>query len=91
VKPLKSNQAVFFGLLILSGALYLVDCLVVSIFNNHPNLPWIERGIYPNGVLIKFSRFSMLWLPDQSLTEGTPAEVRQLLADNVKESAPKSQ
>jgi hypothetical protein len=56
--------------------------------NSHTQ--WIavqKSAIYPNGVLIKFSRFSMLWLPDQSLTEGTPAEVRQLLAENVKEHA----
>jgi hypothetical protein len=56
--------------------------------NSHTQ--WIaalKPVIYPNGVLVKFSRFSMLWLPDQSLVEGTPAEVRQLLADNVKEPA----
>jgi hypothetical protein len=54
VKPLKSKQKVFFGLLILSGAFYLVDCLVVSIFDTRPDLPWIERGIYaasPAGIL----------------------------------------
>jgi hypothetical protein len=46
MKPLKSKQAVFCGLLILSGVFYLVDCLVVSIVDNHPDLPWVERGIY---------------------------------------------
>jgi hypothetical protein len=54
IKPLKSKRAVFCGLLILSGVFYLVDCLVVSIFDNHPDLPWIERGIYagnPAGIL----------------------------------------
>jgi hypothetical protein len=54
MKPLKSKQAVFCGLLILSGVFYLVDCLVVSIFDSHPDLPWIERGIYagnPAGIL----------------------------------------
>jgi hypothetical protein len=53
-------------------------------------LKWVavqEPVIYSNGVLIKLSRLSMLWLPDQCLIEGTPAEVRQLLAENVKESA----
>lgn len=39
---------------------------------------------------VKLSRLSMLWLPDQSLFEGTPAEVRQLLADNVKDPTPES-
>jgi hypothetical protein len=48
----------------------------------------LKPVINPNGVIVKFSPFSMLWLPDQALTEGTPAEVRQLLADNVKETAP---
>ena len=53
--------------------------------NSH--LKWVavvNVAIYSNGVLLKFSRLSMLWLPDQYLLEGTPAEVRQLLADNVK-------
>jgi hypothetical protein len=54
--------------------------------NSHMKWLAVQKPvIYPNGVLIKFSRFSMLWLPDQSLTEGAPAEVRQLLAENVKE------
>jgi hypothetical protein len=39
---------------------------------------------------VKLSRLSMLWLPDQSLFEGTPAEVRQLLPDNVKDPTPES-
>jgi hypothetical protein len=50
------------------------------------NLKWIamlKPAIYSNGVLIKFSRLSMVWLPDQSLSEGSPADVRQLLAENV--------
>jgi hypothetical protein len=54
MKPLKSKRAVFCGLLILSAVFYLVDCLVVSTFNSHPDLPWIERGIYarsPAGIL----------------------------------------
>lgn len=56
--------------------------------NSHTNWIAVQKPvIYPNGVLIRFSRLSMLWLPDQSLIEGIPAEVRQLLADNVKERA----
>ena len=50
------------------------------------NLKWVamlKPAIYSNGVLIKFSRLSMVWLPDQSLSEGSPADVRQLLAENV--------
>jgi hypothetical protein len=52
--------------------------------NSH--LKWAavpKSSIYSNGVLVKLSRLSMLWLPDQCLFEGTPAEVRQLPADNV--------
>jgi hypothetical protein len=58
VKPFKSKRAVVCGLLILSGVFYLVDCLVVSIFDSHPHLPWIERGIYagsPAGILTTVS------------------------------------
>jgi hypothetical protein len=54
MKPRKSKQAVFAGLLILGAVFYVVDCLVVSIFDTHPDLPWIERGIYagsPAGIL----------------------------------------
>jgi hypothetical protein len=54
MKPFQSKQAIFCGLLGLSGAFYLVDCLVVSILDKHTDLPWIERGIYapgPAGIL----------------------------------------
>lgn len=44
----------------------------------------LEPVIYPDGVLIKLSRVNMIWLPDSALVEGSPAEVRQLLAANVK-------
>jgi hypothetical protein len=56
--------------------------------NSH--LKWVavlKPAIYSNGVLLKLSRVSVLWLPDQSLIEGTPVDVRKLLAENVKESA----
>jgi hypothetical protein len=66
MKPLKSKRAVFWGLLILSGVFYLVDCLVVSIFDNHPDLPWIKRGIYaasPAGILTTGScLIAALWI-----------------------------
>jgi hypothetical protein len=42
--------------------------------------------VYPNGVLLKLSRISYLWLADQALTEGSPEQVRQLLAEHVKDS-----
>jgi hypothetical protein len=60
--------------------------------NSH--LKWVgvlKPAIYSNGVLIKLSRMSVLWLPDQSLIEGTPVDVRKLLAENVKESAAANQ
>ena len=44
----------------------------------------LEPVIYPDGVLIKLSRVNMMWLPDKALVEGSPADVRQLLAANVK-------
>ena len=58
--------------------------------NGHSHLKWpvmLKPAIYSNGVLVKLSRISMVWLPDQSLIEGSPADVRQLLADNVKDAA----
>ena len=45
----------------------------------------LKPVIYPDGVLIKLSRANMIWLPDAALVEGSPAEVRQLLAANVKD------
>jgi hypothetical protein len=52
--------------------------------NSH--LKWaamLKPAIYSNGVLIKLSRLSIVWLPDQNLSEGAPEDVRQLLAENV--------
>ena len=55
--------------------------------NSHLKWPAIlEPAIYPQGVLIRFSRLSALWLPDQALIEGSPADVRQLLAENINKS-----
>ena len=58
MKLFEGKQQVVCGLLGLSGAFYLVDCLVVSISDNHLDLPWIERGIYagnPAGILTTVS------------------------------------
>jgi hypothetical protein len=52
--------------------------------NSH--LKWaaiLQPVVYPQGVSIRFSRVSALWLPDHALTEGSPADVRQLLAQNI--------
>jgi hypothetical protein len=66
MKPFKGKRAIVCGLLILSGTFYLVDCLVVSISNHHPNLPWMMRGIYapgPAGILTTVSCvIAALWI-----------------------------
>jgi hypothetical protein len=57
--------------------------------NGNSHLKWsamLQPAIYADGVLIKFSRFAMVWLPDEALIEGSPADVRKLLAENVKDS-----
>lgn len=55
--------------------------------NSHLKWPaMLQPAIYPQGVLIRFSRLTALWLPDQALIEGSPADVRQLLAENVEKS-----
>jgi hypothetical protein len=45
--------------------------------------------VHPNGVMVKFSRFAMIWLPDLALVEGSPDDVRRLFAENVKDSETK--
>lgn len=53
--------------------------------NSHLRWSAILRStIYPQGVFIKLSNLTGLWLPDEALTEGSPADVRKLLAANVK-------
>lgn len=56
--------------------------------NGNSHLKWsalLQPAIYPDGVLIKLSRFAMVWLPDYALIDGSPADVRNLLAENVKD------
>ena len=45
----------------------------------------LPPAVYPDGVMVKFSRFAVIWLPDRALVEGSPDDVRKLLAENVKE------
>jgi hypothetical protein len=45
--------------------------------------------VLPDGVMVKFSRFAIVWLPDRALVEGSPDDVRKLLAESVKESETK--
>jgi hypothetical protein len=40
--------------------------------------------LYPNGVMVRFSRIATIWLPDQALVEGTATDVRRLLAEHIK-------
>jgi hypothetical protein len=55
--------------------------------NSHLKWPaMLQPAIYPQGVLIRFSRLAAFWLPDQALTEGSPADVRHLLAENIGKS-----
>jgi len=58
--------------------------------NGNSQLKWsamLQPAIYADGALIKFSRFAMVWLPDRALIAGSPADVRNLLAENVKDSS----
>ncbi len=46
--------------------------------------PGVLRAIfYPHGVLLELSPRNYSWLADRSLTEGSPADVRQLLTDHL--------
>jgi len=35
-----------FGVLILGTLLYIADCIIASIINYHPEVPWLELGIF---------------------------------------------
>jgi hypothetical protein len=59
---------------------------------SHSN--WIAMPvplIRANGVFLKLSRLSGIWLPDNVLSEGTPEDVRALLAENISDAAPAAQ
>jgi len=54
--------------------------------NGNSHLKWaamLQPAVHPDGVLLKFPRLSVVWLPDQALIEGSPDEVGKLLADNL--------
>jgi len=54
--------------------------------NTHVEWPGILGAIfYPHGVLLEISPQSYSWLPDGSIIEGSPADVRQLLTDRLKQ------
>jgi hypothetical protein len=48
----------------------------------------LPPAIFTNGVLVRFTRLGWIWLPDQALIEGSPDDVRRLLAENVRDSGP---
>lgn len=56
-------------------------------YHGNTHLNWesvLPPRIRPDGVIVQLSRLSSMWLPDIALVEGSPAQVRQLLAENVK-------
>lgn len=64
--------------------------IAIENVNGNSHLKWsamLQPAIYADGVLIKFSRLAMVWLPDQALIEGSPADVRKLLSENVTDSS----
>jgi hypothetical protein len=59
---------------------------VTPVSNAH--LQWAALSsaiIYAAGVLLKTQTRTYMWLPDVSLTQGLPEEVRQLVANHVKD------
>jgi hypothetical protein len=59
---------------------------ISPVSNSHLQWPAFSRVIlYPQGVLLKMQSNAYMWLPDKSLTEGSPEDVRRLLADHVKD------
>jgi len=53
--------------------------------NRTSQVKWagVSRAIlYPHGVLLELSPRNHSWLPDKSLTEGSPADLRQWLTDH---------
>jgi len=62
---------------------------VTPVSNAH--LQWAAFSsviIYADGVLLKMQMRAYMWLPDVSLTEGSPQETRQLVANHVKDCSP---
>jgi hypothetical protein len=56
--------------------------------HSNANIRWpgVLRAIaYPHGVLLKMKTRGLIWLPDLSLTEASPADARKLVAEHVEE------
>ena len=67
---------------------YLMDARgldnVTRINNSHLQWAVFSRAIaYPQGVLLKMQTNAYVWLPDNSLIEGSAGDVRQLVADHI--------
>jgi hypothetical protein len=61
--------------------------LVGEAGNSHSKrMLMLPPAISANGVLVRFTRLGWIWLPDQSLVEGSPDDVRKLLAENARNS-----
>ena len=59
--------------------------LVGETGNSHSQwLVMLPPAILPNGVMVRLTRLGWIWLPDQALIEGSPEDVRNLLAENVR-------
>jgi hypothetical protein len=53
--------------------------------NSHIQWPGLPSAIfYSQGVLLKLQSRFYMWLPDKSLVEGSPADARALVRQNVK-------
>jgi hypothetical protein len=62
--------------------------IVNPVGNSHSKWAGLLKAVVsPNGVLIQVSRIAWIWLPDQALVEGSPEDVRKLLAENVGDSS----
>jgi hypothetical protein len=59
---------------------------VSSLGSSHLHWAAFSRAlVYPKGILRKLKTRNYVWLPDESLTEGSPEDVRQLVTEHVKD------
>jgi hypothetical protein len=59
---------------------------VSSMGTSHVHWSAFPRAlVYKQGVLLKLQTRNYIWLPDESPTEGSPEDVRQLVSKHVKE------
>jgi hypothetical protein len=59
---------------------------VTPVSNAHLRWAGVSAAIiYAGGVLLRMQTRTYLWLPDVALIQGSPGDVRGLLADHVKD------